>query len=78
MEISIIRDSLYYYETSKFSYVFILASGQYMYDKIVQRVDMKFLTNYRFGNDFFIIPKKYSHFNIINIIELNSFIIVWN
>jgi hypothetical protein len=78
MIISIIRDSIFYYDVNKFSYIFILSSCNYLYDKIVQRADMKFITNYPFGNSFFIIDKKYSHFKIINIIALNAFKIIWN
>jgi hypothetical protein len=78
MEILIIRDCIFYYEVSKFCYVFILSSGNYLYNKIVQTADMKFIINYPHGNTFFIIDKKYSHFNIINIITLCNYIIVWN
>jgi hypothetical protein len=78
MEILIIRDSIFYYEVSKFSYIFVLSSDNYLYNKIVQTADMKFIIDYPFGNTFFIISKKYSHFNIIKIIELCNYIIVWN
>jgi hypothetical protein len=78
MEILIIRDSIFYYEVSKFSYIFVLSSGNYLYNKIVQKADMKFIIDYPYGNSFFIIDKKYSHFNIINIITLYNYIIVWN
>jgi hypothetical protein len=78
MKISIIRDFIYYYEVTKFSYIFVLSSGNYLYDKIVQTADIKLKINYHYGNTFFIIDKKYSHFNIINIISLCNFIIVWN
>jgi hypothetical protein len=78
MEISIIRDSIFYYEVSKFSYIFVLSSCNYLYNKIVQTADMKFIIDYPYGNTFFIIDKKYSHFKIINIIALNAFKIIWN
>jgi hypothetical protein len=76
MIISIIKDTMFYFEYDCFSYLFLFTECKFFYDKIYQTKGIKFKTNYHREHSHFILEKNYSHFKVIRTIQ-RRFTIFW-